>query len=76
MITQLFNYELPYTSAFGSRYVLDTQGDTVEELLQNAVITELTAIGNPVGHCHLTECPGELATIAEREIKRIFGGQA
>jgi hypothetical protein len=70
----LINYPLPYKSEIGSKYWLDARGNTLAELIESAIVMELNSNGIPVSYCHVTECPSELASIAESELRRIFTG--
>jgi hypothetical protein len=69
----LINFPLPYKSV-GSKYQLDARGNTLAELMESAIVMELDSNGIPVSYCHVSECPSELAAVAEAELKRMFGG--
>lgn len=68
----LINYPLSYQSDIGSKYQLDARGNSLSELIESAIVMELNSQGIPVSYCHVTECPSELAAIAEAELRRIF----
>jgi hypothetical protein len=69
----LINFPLPYQSV-GNKYQLDARGNTLAELIESAIVAELDSNGIPVSYCHVSECPSELAAVAEAELKRMFGG--
>jgi hypothetical protein len=70
--TVLLNYPLIVPSAYGSRFYLDTVGESAEEATKRATITEVDSKGTVVSVCHVTECPSEIADVAIAEIKRLF----
>jgi hypothetical protein len=49
---------------YGSQYYLTAQGDSFGELMQYGIVTEVNSKGADVSHCHVTECPANIAAAA------------